>query len=144
MNARARPPAPDDRADSAEDRPTLCPTFDVEEYARESDARLVQHVAADATCEVPADALEDPSDRDLEAVYRARIGGEDQVVAPACAPESLMHVPRIAVEGFVLAVVDGRSSVGAVLRRCGLPPLEALAALCQLLDRNILALRPAG
>jgi len=126
----------------SDDRPTLSPGFDVEQFARESDEKIRRANAVAAPAEAPRVESDDRlSDEDLEEVYRARIGDEGQRVVCVRTPEELLHVARGSVEGFVLSRVDGRRSVGALLGACELPRLDALSALCELLDAGIVELR---
>ena len=128
----------------SDDRPTLYPDFDVAQYARESDEKIRRASPAAPVDEPPRIESDDRlSDEDLEEVYRARIGDEGQTVACERPPEELLHVPRGSVAGFVLSLVDGRRSVGALLRACELPRLDALSALCELLDTGVIVLREA-
>ncbi|HEX8794420.1 MAG TPA: hypothetical protein VF765_25925 [Polyangiaceae bacterium] len=123
-----------------QDRPTLAPGFDMEQYARESDARLRAQPAHDGAPEVQA--AENLDDADAEQIYRARIGDMRQVVVLARKPEDLLHLRHGVADGFVLSAVDGRRSVEDLLRDCGLPPLAALSTLFELLETGVLALRP--
>jgi hypothetical protein len=122
------------------DRPTLTPGFDMEQYARESDARLRSAAAADGGPELQA--AEEPSEGDAEQIYRARIGDGQQVVAMACTPEEILRLRRGVADGFVLSLVDGRRSVDELLHDCELPPLAALSTLFELIETGVLKLVP--
>ena len=121
------------------DRPTPAAAFDMEQYARESDARMRAATADDGGPELQT--AEDPSDRDSEQIYRARIGDGGQVVVLACSPEQVLHLHHGVVDGFVLSLVDGRRSVDDLLRACELPPLTALSTLFELIETGVLKLR---
>jgi hypothetical protein len=129
-----------DRLMTSPDRPTLAPGFDMEQYARESDARLQSAAAAEGGPELQA--AEEPSDRDAEQIYRARIGDGYQVVGMACSPEEILRLRRGVVDGFILSLVDGRRSVDELLYDCELPPLTALSTLFELLETGVLKLLP--
>jgi hypothetical protein len=122
------------------DRTTLTPGFDMEQYARESDERLRSAAAAEGGPELQA--AEEPSDRDAEQIYRARIGDGRQMVALACSPEEILRLRRGVVDGFVLSLVDGRRSVDELLDECELPPLTALSTLFELIETGVLKLLP--
>jgi hypothetical protein len=123
-------------------RPTAPPPFDPAQYARESEQKL-QIADAIARDDAPVlDAVEEMSDEDAEEVYRARLGGDEQVVALTRGARELLRTPRRPDEGFVLALVDGQRNVGEVIRLFELPRVAAMLALCDLLDAGILALRP--
>ncbi len=126
-------------------RTTVPPKFDMEQYARESDERIR---SADAPADSPTSegspsivAREELSDADAESVYGARIGDPGQVVVCTRSAEELLRMARNAGEGFVLALVDGKRTVGEILRACELPRLAALAALCDLLESGIVAVK---
>lgn len=122
------------------DRPTLAPAFDMEKYARESDARIRAQPAHDGGPELQT--AENPADADAEEIYRARIGDMQQVVVLSRPAEDLLHLRHGVADGFVLSTVDGRRTVEELLRDCGLPPLAALSTLFELLETGVLALRP--
>ena len=122
---------------TSEDRPTLTPGFDMEQYARESDARLQAATAAEGP---ELQAAEEPNEGDAEQIYRARIGDGRQIVAMACSPEEILRLRHGVADGFVLSLVDGRRSVDELLDDCELPPLAALSTLFELIETGVLKL----
>ncbi len=56
------------------------------------------------------------------------------------APEELMRLPLDHRAGFFLSLVDGRSSVGAILDACAMPSDEALGILNALLAQHVVTL----
>jgi hypothetical protein len=139
---RDAPPMRGAGSDGTDTRPTVHPPFDPAQYARESEQkmRIADEIARD---DAPVlDAVEEMSDEDAEEVYRARLGGDEQVVTLTRGARELLRTPRRTDEGFVLALVDGQRNVGDVIRLCELPRVSAMVALCDLLDAGILALRP--
>lgn len=125
-------------------RQTVPPKFDMEQFARESDARIRSATETDpppSSEAAPVVDVEPVTDGDAASVYWARIGDADQVVVCLLSSEDVLRVSRAAGEGFILSLVDGERSVRAILRACALPPLSALSALCGLLEAGVLATR---
>lgn len=123
------------------DRTTLAPGFDMEQYARESDERLRASSAADPAPDLQT--VDELSEEDSEQIYRARIGDGGQVVLLARPPEEILHLRRGVADGFVLSLVDGRRTVDDLLRDCDLPARVALATLFELIETGVLTLHPA-
>ena len=77
----------------------------------------------------------------LEGMYAARLGPLDRV--------PMVLVPRTQMRwlsidhraGFILSLVDGSSSVELILDVCGMPKLDALRILHELVQQKIVALR---
>jgi hypothetical protein len=77
----------------------------------------------------------------LENMYAARIGALDRV--------PLVVVPRTQMRwlsidhraGFVLSLIDGSSTVDMILDVCGMPRLDALRILHELMKQKIVAFR---
>lgn len=121
------------------ERTTLAPGFDMEQYARESDERL--RAASDADGGPDVDTLDSLSEGDAEQIYRARIGDGRQVVLFARPPEEILHLPHAVADAFVLSLVDGRRTVDELLRECELPAPAALATLFELIETGVLKLQ---
>jgi hypothetical protein len=145
----AKPQAPEGKGRRST-MPTPLPTFDMEQYARESDQGL--RIAEEAptrprggeiSCVVDAapavEVEESMSDDDAELVYWARIGDDARVPVLARSLESLLGDSHSPVDHAILWAIDGGSSVREVVAASGLPTLTALQALCDLLDRGIIA-----
>ena len=135
-------------ADAPEGRATLYPTFDMEQYARDSDESIRNADAAPLSAMTAEphggpslEVNEEVSDQEAAQVYWARLGASDQVVVLTQPLEELMQAPRAPMDGFILWRVDGRRTVGAVVELSELPVVEALLALCDLLERGVIALR---
>ncbi len=77
----------------------------------------------------------------LESMYSARLGALGRV--------PIVVVPRTQMQwlsidhraGFVLSLVDGASTLEMILDVCGMPRLDALRILSELVERKILAFR---
>jgi hypothetical protein len=72
----------------------------------------------------------------LLALYSSKIGDLDAVPVPAMADTELRWLGLDHRSGFLLSRVDGVSTVEEVLDVCGMPRLEALKTLVDLLDQG--------
>ena len=135
-------------ADGAtDDRATLLPSFDMQQYARESDESIrIEDEAPTRPRGALDSAVYDVSpslevseavtDAEAEEIYWARIGDSAQVPVLARPIEDLLREPRGAGEGFVLSAIDGTSTVHSLVASCALPAVAVLRALCELADRG--------
>jgi hypothetical protein len=135
------------RDEPQSERITVLPSFDMSEYARESEASVefddgvpTQRPGAlesgihDTAPSVEfSDAL---SDEDAEEIYWARIGDASQTPVLTRSLEELLDEPRGAGEGFVLSAIDGTSTIRTLVESCALPRLAVLSALCELIERG--------
>jgi hypothetical protein len=130
---------------SSEERPTLHPKFDMEEYARESDQRVRSADPASgiqpAEREAVVEASEDVDDEDAERIYWACLGDAARVPVLVQRHDELVTHPRTALESFVISYVDGQRTIAEVIEASGLPSLAGLTALYDLLGRELIALR---
>jgi PilZ domain len=79
----------------------------------------------------------------LEDVYSFRLGAMDRVPVVARMPGSRDALfAREHRAGFLLSLVDGVSTLEAIVDVCGMPKLEALRILNELTHRGIVAFRP--
>ena len=83
------------------------------------------------------------SDEELEAHYAARIGPRRQIPRIAMTANEMTALSLDHRSGFLLSLVDGNCTIDDLLDVSGMPRLEALKILCDLLDHGVLALTPA-
>lgn len=76
----------------------------------------------------------------LLQLYSSKIGRLDRVVILALADSQLRWLGLDHRSGFLLSRIDGFSSVDEVLDVCGMPRLEALKTLADLLERGAIRL----
>jgi hypothetical protein len=74
----------------------------------------------------------------LKQMYISRLGGVRRVPQVVVSPEQLRWLSLDHRAGFLLSLVDGRSSLDEVLDMSGMPDLEALRVLMQLLQQNVI------
>lgn len=77
----------------------------------------------------------------LRKMYAARLGSLDRVPTVAVAREQMRWLSIDHRAGFVLSLVDGVSTVEMLLDVSGMPALDALRILGELLQQRIIALK---
>lgn len=77
----------------------------------------------------------------LEGMYAARLGPLDRVPMVLVPRTQMRWLSMDHRAGFILSLVDGSSSVEMILDVCGMPRLDALRILHELVQQKILALR---
>ncbi len=100
-------------------------------------------VIADSILEQSPDDIEakrySQSCRDvLMQMYSARMGSLEQVVTVAIPPDQIRWLSLDHRAGFLLSLVDGFSSVDDILDICGVPRLDALRIMYQLLEQRVI------
>ncbi len=105
--------------------------------------------------------FDEPATSDRASHVEIRVEGERRyddsretqpTVAPA--PDHFARIPRLALkprelallplthrEGFLLAMIDGRSSIETILDVCAMPAEEALELLEGLVERGVVVVR---
>jgi hypothetical protein len=78
-----------------------------------------------------------PAEAALERECLSSVGSESAVLVLAIPPEELKALPLDNVNGFLLSLVDGATTVETILDLCGLPRLLALVRLRDLCERGI-------
>jgi hypothetical protein len=77
----------------------------------------------------------------LQQMYTARIGPLDHVPVVEVAPDQLRWLSIDHRTGFILSLVDGVSSLEMILDVSGMPPLDALRMLFELVQQRIISVR---
>jgi hypothetical protein len=76
----------------------------------------------------------------LMQMYAARLGALTQIVSVAIPADQIRWLSLDHRAGFLLSLVDGESNVEELLDICGMPRLDALRILYQLLEQRVIAL----
>jgi len=102
-------------------------------------------VIAEGIMEAHPEDLEAPryaqSCRDvLTQMYSARLGSLDQIVAIAVPSDQIRWLTLDHRAGFLLSLIDGGSTVDQILDISGMPRLDALRIMYQLLDQRVISL----
>jgi hypothetical protein len=79
------------------------------------------------------------SEDEEEQVFWARIGDDAQVPVLVRPLQELLAEPHSAGDAVVLSSIDGETDVRSIVHYCGLPALQALQALCDMLDSGVIA-----
>jgi hypothetical protein len=69
--------------------------------------------------------------------YRERVGGMDVVPSVRVGARELLKFNLPASTGFLLSLVDGKTSVNDLISLSGLDPFETLRMLANLLDAGV-------
>ena len=77
----------------------------------------------------------------LQQMYTARIGPLDRVPVVDVARDQLRWLSIDHRTGFILSLVDGISSLEMILDVSGMPPLDALRMLFELVQQRIISIR---
>lgn len=92
-----------------------------------------------------------PRDQDAQSVakrsrevlldmYSSRIAGLDRVPRISMGPDQIRWLSLDHRAGFLLSMIDGISSIDDLLDVSGMPRLDALRILCELLEAKVIAL----
>jgi hypothetical protein len=76
----------------------------------------------------------------LTQMYSARLGSLDQVVRVALPSDQIRWLTLDHRAGFLLSLIDGGSTVDQLLDISGMPRLDALRIMYQLLDQRVISL----
>lgn len=77
----------------------------------------------------------------LKQMYAARLGPLDQVAVVAVPAEQLRWLTLDHRSGFLLSHVDGVSTLEEILDISGMPHLEAMRIICDLVQQKVIALQ---
>jgi hypothetical protein len=130
-----------------DDRPTLPPTFDVAQYAKDSDAKIR---AARVTLDEAEAAAPETAQSETRLLTRPRMGAVPDetwarsmpgalVVLPSA--EELKRLPLDHRAGFLLAMMDGSIDLDTLVEIAGMPREEALRLVRDLFDSGIIEFR---
>lgn len=78
----------------------------------------------------------------LFAYYRDRVPDASRFLKLAITPNEMMRFNLPANAGFVLSIVDGRTSVNEILALSGMDPFEAVRVVHKLLEVGIVEVNP--
>jgi hypothetical protein len=77
----------------------------------------------------------------LEGMLASKLGSLDRVPIVMVPPAELRWLAIDHRSGFILSLVDGASSIDLILDVCGMPKLDALRIVDELVKQRIIALR---
>jgi hypothetical protein len=102
---------------------------------------LADLVLADAPESLVALECRSKSGTALEAIYAARLGSMSHLPIVVMTPEQLDGLEIDHRAGFLLSLVDGASTLETILDMCGMPRLDALRILRELVQLGVIRLR---
>lgn len=76
----------------------------------------------------------------LAQMYSSRLGALDAPLRVAVPPDQIRWLSLDHRAGFLLSLIDGRSTIEEVLDICGMPRLDALRLLYMLLEEQVIAI----
>ncbi len=79
----------------------------------------------------------------LQQMYTARLGSTDLVPRVTLSSDQIRWLTLDHKAGFLLSCIDGYSSIDEILDVCGMPSLDALRILCDLLQQNVITVSSA-
>jgi len=79
----------------------------------------------------------------LQQMYTARLGSADLVPRVTLSSDQIRWLTLDHKSGFLLSCIDGYSTIDEILDVCGMPPLDALRILCDLLQQNVITVSPS-
>jgi hypothetical protein len=138
------------------DRPTLPPSFDVEEFARDSDRRIRSAVSRTPATTEPDDAAfaVESAAKTSEIRIATRPQWRAAVMTHEAWARSLVGTPVVTMDveslrrlpldhraGFVMSLMDGSIDLETILELCGMERDEALALVRDLHDSGVIVFR---
>ncbi len=73
----------------------------------------------------------------LRQLHLDQLGGLDHVASSSVASHEIPSMGLDHREAFILSLVDGVSTIGELVDACGMDEADALALLCELVDREL-------
>ncbi|MEO8701293.1 MAG: serine/threonine-protein kinase [Kofleriaceae bacterium] len=105
-----------------------------------STERPTRSIAEGAAQSIDKTATRTPEE--LEKHYLSRIGPRRQSPHVAMSTSQITSLSLDHRAGFLLSLVDGRCTIEELLDISGMPRVETLRVVCELLDQGVLALTP--
>jgi hypothetical protein len=103
---------------------------------------LAERVREELPESLEAERCVDACRSELRAEYLARLGDGAHIPRLLVSPRAVCDLGLDSRAGFVLACIDGASTVDDVLDVCGMPALDALRILFDFRRENIIELDP--
>jgi len=134
-----RPPSPEAPARPADTVAEMRDRFSLGDYTGALAA--AESLLAEFPEHVEAKRCADNCRSVLEQMYAARIGPLDRIPHVAVPREKLQWLSIDHRAGFVLSHVDGVSSVQMIMAACGMPALDVLRIVHELVHSRVIAFR---
>lgn len=132
VRAQSVKPGPEPKATMAEVRDR----FDVGDFT--GALALATKILEDEPEHVDALLYAEHCKDTLKQMYVSSLGGLRKIPQLAVSPDQLRWLALDHRAGFLLAQLDGRSTLEELLDVCGMPPFDAMRLLVQLLQQNVI------
>jgi hypothetical protein len=138
------------------ERPTVPPSFDVAQYAKDSDARLTRARAAAAAAEADAEQEDEAGQMPMprsemrlltrpnagpvvtDEAWARSMAGIPAVVMP---PDQLKRLPLGHRAGFLLSRMDGATDIETLIELSAMPREETLRIVRDLFESGVVEFR---
>jgi hypothetical protein len=132
VRAQSVKPGPEPKATMVE----VKDRFDVGDFT--GALALATKILEDEPEHVDAQLYADHCRDTLKQMYVSTLGGLRKIPQLAVSPDQLRWLALDHRAGFLLAQLDGRSTLEELLDVCGMPPFDAMRLLVQLLQQNVI------
>jgi hypothetical protein len=122
------------------ERPTTPPSFDVAQFAKDSDARLR---SARPAAELPGSETRLITRPQMGATITDQAWARDMIGAPTVmmAPDQLRRLPLDHRAGFLISLMDGTIDLQTIIELSGMHPDEALRFVRDLYVAGVVVFR---
>ena len=125
--------------DASDDRPTVIPDFDLNEFAKQQNQITIAPKArSDPPRAYPALPSEEIAA--LEQKFMDKVGSMSRVPVLRVSPTELRALPLDPSSGFLISNMDGISTLEMILDVAGMSRLEAQRLLLALLEEHVIEL----
>jgi hypothetical protein len=132
------------------ERPTMPPSFDICEYARDSETRATVanwQPPCEWTDELPTLSLRSESrvttrpGLGVEFADEAWIGSVSGPPSVAMPSDEIRHLPLDHRAGFMLSLIDGLTDIETLIELSAMPRVDALRIVRELFEADVIAFR---
>jgi hypothetical protein len=128
------------------DRPTIPPSFDVEQYAKDSDARVARGRAPEPDEAPQSGQAKKQSEmrlatrREMSAATADEAWAQSMEGSPLCVmtAEALKQLPLDHRAGFLLSLMDGSTDLDVVVEIAGMARSEVLRIVRELFEAGVI------
>jgi hypothetical protein len=130
------------------ERPTIPPSFDIDEYVRESETRLAKaswRPPSEWAAELPTLAHRSDSrvtahpELGVEFADEAWLGSVSGPPSVAMASDAIRSLPLDHRAGFVLSLIDGCTDVDTLIELSSMPRVDALRIVRELFEAAVIS-----
>jgi hypothetical protein len=132
------------------ERPTMPPSFDIDEYVRESETRVATaswRPPREWADELPTLAHRSDSrvttrpELSVEFADEAWVGTVSGPPSVAMASDAIRNLPLDHRAGFMLSLIDGRTDIETLVELSSMPRVDALRIVRELFEAAVISFR---